>query len=116
MANQVDVGICLLPVDDRRGTTVPLLDERLTLVAPASYPLRKPRLRMRDLGTHPLVLMPANYCWSKMVGSECLKARVQPRVVLEMSSPEGILQAVSSGPGLTILPEVFVRSHLPNAS
>jgi DNA-binding transcriptional LysR family regulator len=116
VANQVDIGICLLPVDDSRITTVPLLDERLTLVAPSSYPLRKARLRMRDLGAHPLVLMPADYCLRKMVESECLKARVQPHIVLEMSSPEGILQAVSSGAGLTILPEVFVRSHLPNPS
>ncbi len=116
VANQLDIGIVLLPVDDGRITTVPLLDERLSLVAPASYALRKPRLRMRDLGSHPLVLTPADYCLRKMVESECLKARVQPHVVLEMSSPEGILQAVSNGAGLTILPEPFVRSHLPNAA
>jgi DNA-binding transcriptional LysR family regulator len=116
VANQLDIGICLLPVDDGRLTTVPLLDERLTLVAPASYRLRKPRLRMRELGSHPLVLTPADYCLRQMVESECLKARVKPHVVMEMSSPEGILQVVSNGAGLTILPEPFVRSYLPNAS
>jgi len=58
-------------------------------------------------------LMPADYCLRKMVEAECAKAGVHPQVVLEMSSPEGILQAVAEGTGATILPELYVRSRLP---
>jgi DNA-binding transcriptional LysR family regulator len=36
-------------------------------------------------------------------------------VALEMSSPEGILQVVSEGAGMTILPELYVRQRLPGA-
>ncbi len=112
LANRLDLGICLLPVVDDRLTTTPLFDERLALVAPASFPIRKARLRMRELAGLPLVLMPVDYCLRKMIEAECSKVGIEPQVVLEMTSPEGILEAVAEGAGLTILPELYVRLHL----
>lgn len=112
LANRLDLGICLLPVAHRQLTTVPLFDERLVLVAPARYALPNSRLRMQDLAGLPLVLMPADYCLRKMVEQECAQAQVTTQVVLEMTSPEGILQAVAEGAGLSILPEFYVRLRL----
>jgi LysR family transcriptional regulator, cyn operon transcriptional activator len=112
LANRLDVGICLLPVLHDQLTTLQLFDERLVLVAPTRHPLTQSRLRMQDLGGLPLVLMPVDYCLRKMVEAECAKAQIKTQVVLEMTSPEGILQAVAEGAGLTILPELYVRSRL----
>jgi LysR family cyn operon transcriptional activator len=112
LANQLDMGICLLPVPHDQLTTIPLFDERLVLVAPIRYPLPQSRLRMKDLGDLPLILMPVDYCLRKMVEAECTEAQIKTRVVLEMTSPEGILQAVAEGAGLTILPELYVRLRL----
>ena len=109
LSNRLDVGICLLPVVHERLTAVPLFDERLTLVAPSDYPLTKSRMHMHELAGLPLVLMPVDYCLRKMVEAECTAAQVDPKVVLEMTSPEGILQAVAAGTGLTVLPELYVR-------
>ena len=36
---------------------------------------------------------------------ECAEAQIKTHVVLEMTSPEGIIQAVTEGAGLTILPD-----------
>lgn len=116
LGNRLDLGICLLPIEDERLTVEPLFDERLVLVAPSNYPVKKPRLRMQDLAGLPLVLMPTDYCLRRMVEAECAEARVHPEVVLEMTSPEGILQAVAGGAGLTILPELYVRLRLPGLS
>lgn len=115
LANRLDIGICLLPLTHPQLTTVPLFEERLALVAPAAMKIKKRRTRMQDLASLPLVLMPADYCLRKMVEAECAKAGVHPQVVLEMSSPEGILQAVAEGTGATILPKLYVRSRLPGA-
>jgi LysR family cyn operon transcriptional activator len=112
LTNRLDLGLCLLPVPQDQLTTIPLFDERLVLVAPAQHRLAQSRLRMRDLGGLPLVLMPADYCLRKMVEEECALAGVTTQVVLEMTSPEGILQAVTEGAGLTILPELYVRQRL----
>ncbi len=112
LANRLDVGICLLPVPTDRLTVVPLFEERLVLVAPPKSE-RRMRLRMQDLVGLPLVLMPADYCLRKMIEGECAEAGIQPEVVLEMTSPEGILQAVAGGAGFTILPELYVRLRLP---
>jgi LysR family cyn operon transcriptional activator len=112
LANRLDLGLCLLPIFDDRLTTVRLFEERLVLVTPADHPISRARIRMQDLGGLPLVLMPADYCLRKMVEAECAKARVNTDVVLEMTSPEGILEAVENGAGLSILPEVYVRTRL----
>lgn len=112
LANRLDIGICLLPISHKELTTVPLFDERLVLVAPTRSRLTQSRLRMQDLAGLPLILMPADYCLRKMVEAECVEARIKTQVVLEMTSPEGILQAVAEGAGLTILPELYVRLRL----
>jgi DNA-binding transcriptional LysR family regulator len=67
---------------------------------------------MQNLDGLPLILMPVDYCLRKMVEAECAEAQIKTHVVLEMTSPEGILQAVEEGAGLTILPELFVRLRL----
>jgi len=113
LSHHLDIGICLLPLTHPQLTTVPLFEERLALVAPANMIIGTRRARMRDLARLPLILMPVDYCLRKMVEAECAKAGVHPQVVLEMSSPEGILQAVEEGTGATILPELFVRSRRP---
>jgi DNA-binding transcriptional LysR family regulator len=64
---------------------------------------------MQDLGGFPLVLIPIEYCLRKMLEAECTEAQIETQVVAEMSSPEGLLQAVAKGPGLTILLELYVR-------
>ncbi|MGQ0810645.1 MAG: LysR substrate-binding domain-containing protein [Nitrospiraceae bacterium] len=115
LGNRLDLGICLLPLSHDRLTTIPLFEERLALVAPARHALRKQRIRMQDLAGVPLVLMPVDYCLRKMIEVECTRAEVQPQVVLEMTSPEGILEAVAEGAGLTILPELYVRLRLRGA-
>ncbi|HMU53451.1 MAG TPA: LysR substrate-binding domain-containing protein [Nitrospira sp.] len=109
VGDRLDLGLCLLPVSREQLTTVRLFEERLVLIVPKRYPLTQSRLRMRDLGGLPLVLMPTDYCLRKMVEVECARAHVSPHVVLEMTSPEGILQAVEGGAGLSILPELYVR-------
>ncbi|HEU4683370.1 MAG TPA: LysR substrate-binding domain-containing protein [Nitrospira sp.] len=115
LANRLDLGLCLLPLSHDQLTTVPLFEERLALVAPAGYPMPRARVRMQDLGGQPLVLMPADYCLRKMIEAECAQAQVKTEVVLEMTSPEGILQAVESGAGLSILPELYIRGRLGDA-
>jgi DNA-binding transcriptional LysR family regulator len=47
-----------------------------------------------------------------MIESECAEAGVRPQVSVEMASPEGILEAVKQGAGMTILPELFVRHRI----
>lgn len=115
LANRLDLVICLLPLIRNQISTVPLFEERLVLVVPTQYPLRQSRLRMKDLAGLPLVLMPADYCLQKMVEAECTEAHVKTQVVLEMTAPEGIHQAVAEGTGLTILPELYVRLRSPGA-
>lgn len=113
LSNRLDLGICLLPLHHPHLTTVPLFEERLALIAPPSVPILQRRVRMQDLASLPLILMPVDYCLRRMVEDQCGKVGVLPQVSLEMTSPEGILQAVAEGAGMTILPELYVRLRSP---
>lgn len=112
LANRLDLGLCLLPIGNERLATSRLFDETLCLVAPTEFRRPGARMRMKDLADLPLVLMPADYCLRKMIEAECAEAGVRPQVSVEMTSPEGILDAVKQGAGLTVLPELFVRHRL----
>ncbi len=112
LANRLDEGICLLPRPHDQLATTPLYDEQLVLVAPTRYPLPQFRMRMQDLGGLRLVLISVDYCLRKMMETECVEAQIKTQVVLEMTSPEGILQAVAEGARLTMLPEHYVRLRL----
>lgn len=112
LATRLDMGICLLPVHDPRLVSQRLFDETLCLVAPKGTAISSGRVRMRELSKLPLVLMPADYCLRKMIEAECKQAGVRPQVSVEMTSPDGILEAVRQGAGFTILPTLFVRPRL----
>jgi LysR family transcriptional regulator, cyn operon transcriptional activator len=112
LANRVDLGLCLLPVTRDRLITSRLFTETLVLVSPPDVRLTAKRLRMRELANLPLVLLPGDYCLRKMIEAECAAVGVRPQVSVEMTSPEGILEAVKQGAGLTILPELYVRHRL----
>lgn len=112
LANRLDLGLCLLPVGSERLVTTRLFEETLCLVAPGGFQRKGSRMKMRELAGLPLILMPADYCLRKMVEAECAEAGVRPQVSIEMTSPEGILEAVKQKAGLTILPELFVRQRL----
>ena len=116
LANRFDLGLCLLPVPADRLVATRLFDETLSLVAPARWRMTRRRIRMRELAGLPLVLMPSDYCLRRMIETECAKAGVQPKVSVEMTSPEGILEAVKAGAGLTVLPELYVRGRLMDGS
>ncbi|MBM4123350.1 MAG: LysR family transcriptional regulator [Nitrospira sp.] len=112
LAHRRDLGLCLLPPNEDRLATVHLFDETLVLVAPADFRPAVSRMRMEELAKFPLVLMPVDYCLRKMVEAECARAGVKPQVSVEMTAPEGILEAVRHGAGLSILPEFYVRQRL----
>lgn len=112
LAARLDLGLCLLPVSDPRLAWQRLFDERLCLVAPKGAALPSGQLRMRELATLPLVVMPADYCLRKMIEAGCQRVGVRPQVSVEMTSPDGILEAVRQGAGYTILPTLFVRRHV----
>jgi LysR family transcriptional regulator, cyn operon transcriptional activator len=112
LSNRFDVGLCLLPVTSDRLIATRLFTETLVLVCPPNVRLTAKRLRMRELAKLPLVLLPSDYCLRKMIEAECAEVGVRPQVSVEMTSPEGILEAVKQGAGLTILPELYVRHRI----
>jgi len=115
LADRLDIGFCSLPVPDKRIITTRLFDENLFLVAPADFSFPRRRIQMRQLAEFPLVLFPGDYCLRKMIETECAKAGVRPKVVVEMTSPEGILDAVRHGIGLTVLPELYIHQQIRNS-
>ncbi|RMH10097.1 MAG: LysR family transcriptional regulator [Nitrospirae bacterium] len=114
LKNQLDMGLCILPASHNQLHIIPLFEEILCLVGPRhdSAGPRGKRLRLREIGRFPLILMPTDYCLRKMVDSICQQADIAPTICAEMTAPEGILEAVKQGAGWTILPELYVRHRI----
>lgn len=92
-----------------------LFTEELALVAPRSLSLGPrqgaavPLTAMRDL---PTVLLSPIHLLRSVVDRACARAGFEPRVVAEIDSVPALLQMVSSGIGVTVLPRVAL-SPLP---
>jgi len=87
--------------------------EPLAIVTHPSHPLaaRKPA-DFKDLEGQ-VLLLPKSDCGYRMVFEQALATeRVTPATIIEMNSIEGIKQTIKAGIGVTIIPEIAVRTDV----
>ena len=84
-----------------------LFIEELVLVAPASLKIRKGRgatIDLANLREAPFALLSPIHFLRALIERACARAGFGPRVVAEIDSMAALLEAVSAGLGVTILP------------
>ena len=90
--------------------------EELVVVAPANIKLRKGRgsavslLALQDL---PIALLSPIHFLRTVFVRACARAGFEPRVVAEIDSLAALLEAVSAGLGVTVLPRAALDPTLP---
>ena len=111
--DSVDVGVLSYPPANRALTVVPLQHEPMLLVCPPGHPLaRRPRARLAELAGEPYVHFDGDLAVRKAVDRAFRQAGVRPQVVMEFDNVESIKQAVSTGTGVSILPEPALQKEL----
>ena len=105
-ARQLDLAVIFGADSGRRWSVLPLLDERLFVIALATLPglPRQARVRLRGLAALPLILPSGTHGLRHTIDAAFAQAGVRAQVVAEIDSLALLMDAVRAGLGATIQP------------
>ena len=104
---EIDVGLCFLPVGDTRLESRRLRVTEMALALPDRHPLaRTKKISLKDLAQEPFVTYPATggFHLRAVVDAECARAGFRPRVVKESRWTQTLVCLAAGGVGVSIVP------------
>lgn len=105
LQGRLNLGISFVSPSTDEISSEPLLDEELVLIVSSHHRLAgRKLLKVRELDGEALILLPAAFTPRQLFDEKAREVGAHPRVVVEMNSIEGILAAVRSSHGATVLP------------
>ena len=113
LRGRADLSIMAYPVKRRDIEVVPLADEELVLILPWRSPLsRKPKLALKDLDGQDFIAFDRGTPTRRALDKALRGRGAQPRIRMELDNIETIKSAVSSGMGVSIVPESTVAADI----
>ncbi|WP_336822220.1 LysR substrate-binding domain-containing protein [Sporosarcina sp. USHLN248] len=110
LQNELDFGIVFLPLKHEDLKAIPLYKEELAFAVPIDHIIAKePSASLQILKETPSILLPETYYLRQVVNEQCRSLNFTPKPVLEMTTMESIIQMVSKGVGVTILPKAYLN-------
>jgi len=108
--NELDVGVTFLPIVEEELESIPLFSEELSVAAPLTHPLAdKKEMSMKELEDLPIVLLPKSFHLRKLIDRYCEKQQIKLNIMLEMTTIESLIEMVTKGIGITILPTPYLN-------
>jgi LysR family tcuABC transcriptional regulator len=119
-ARRLDLAVVFETESARRWSVTPLLDETLYVMGRDTLPhmqdlLKGPRVRLRALAQLPLVLPTGSHGLRAVVSAVFARAKIEPRVVLEVDGLASLMAAVREGLAATIQPGSAMLKLEPGA-
>jgi LysR family hydrogen peroxide-inducible transcriptional activator len=111
---RLDTAIVALPVSEPAFTEVPLFSEEFVLVRPPEDE-GKPVPSPDTLRQMRLLLLEEGHCFREQALSFCNLTTAKPREILDGSSLTTLVQMVSAGIGVTLIPEMAVSVETRSA-
>lgn len=109
LQNKLDLGIVFLPLEHEDLEAIPIFKENLALAVPIDHPFaQKEFVTLQILNDTPSILLPETYFLRQVINEQCRSLNFTPKPVLEMTTMESIIQMVSKGVGVTILPKAYL--------
>ena len=109
LQHELYIGITFLPVQDKEIVSLPLYKSELTLVVPTGHTLtERSHISIVELQDYPLILLPKNFFLTELITSHCQQFDFTPKPILEISTMESLVQMVSKGMGITVLPKPYI--------
>lgn len=114
-SGSLEVGIGFVPVASERVESQVLFEEDFVLItSPRHHLAQRRQLSLSALAKELLILLPDMFCTRRLVDTSFEQAGVQPKIIVEMNSIEGILATVRTSNLATILPRLslgLARNH-----
>jgi len=114
LESRFDLGLITLPVNERKLKIMPLFEEELLLLRPATVRVRGSHagsISPSELGDVPFVLYPKRSNMRSIIDRFFADIGLVPRVVMEADDTEAIKALVEAGFGYSILPEHSLRKR-----
>lgn len=112
---RLDAALVALPASEKSLVELPLFEEEFVLVRPQSD-ADKPVPNVEKLADMRLLLLEEGHCFREQALSFCSIAPEQPREGLDGSSLSTLVQMVSAGIGITLIPEMAVPVETRSAN
>jgi LysR family hydrogen peroxide-inducible transcriptional activator len=112
---RLDAAIVALPVSESSLAEIALFAEDFVLVRPGED-AKKPVPSRRMLREMRLLLLEEGHCFRDQALAFCSMSSAQPRELLDASSLSTLVQMVSAGIGVTLIPEMAVPVETRSAS
>ncbi len=107
----LDLGIAFHPTKRAEITADHLFDEKLVLLVGSDHKLAKLNvINIKDLANVPLCLLPKTYATRRLIDDSFKKAKVIPKISVEIESVNSLIETSSYGNLATIVPERAVPS------
>ncbi len=114
-AGEIDLGILALPVDTDGLELRELFDEPFMVALPSQHRLASRRsIGVGDLKGETLLLLEDGHCLRDQALEVCSRIDVRESQDFRATSLETLRQMVAAGLGVTLLPEMAVRSSFGN--
>ncbi len=111
LANQLDLGVVFLPLQDEHIVSRPLFDEALVLVVSSQHAYAElPEVTLEQVAQLPLVLFPPKFYVRQLLDTACADQGIEIRPVMELSTMESQVQMVIHHVGGTVLPGSYART------
>lgn len=112
-ARQLDLAVLFQTDTPRRWSVLPLLAEKLFVIASPHLPQRPPgaKVRLSQLAELPLILPSGSHGLRATLMAAFARARIQPRIVAEVDGLALLMDAVRAGYGATIQPGAATARH-----
>ncbi|MBI4000930.1 MAG: transcriptional regulator CynR [Nitrospira defluvii] len=112
----LDVGIGFVPVASERIEGQQLFEEDFVVITSPRHRFAKRRhLSLSALADESLILLPSIFCTRRLLNASFEQAGIQPKIIVEMNSIEGILATVRTSKLATILPRLSLGLERNNA-
>jgi len=111
---KIDIAIMSLPIDNELVEYKKLFKDPMVLSVPDSFKLSKSRkIKMKDLEKIPFIALDEEHCFGEQVQTFCYEKQITPDVVCKTWNISTILNCVSVGSGISIIPMMTALTNKP---
>ncbi|MCD9022873.1 LysR family transcriptional regulator [Cohnella silvisoli] len=108
LEGKINLGVVVLPVDERKFEVVPIVERHLNLVLPLTHSLsQRQKVRLTDLKDEPFILFRQEFNLHDRVKEACIREGFEPRVAYESTQWDFIYELICANQGISLLPETI---------
>lgn len=111
---KIDIAIMSLPVNSDLVEYNKLFEDPLVLSVPTSFKLSGTKnIRIKDLEATPFIALDEEHCFGEQVQTICYEKQLNPDIVCKTWNISTILNSVSLGNGISIIPMMTALTNKP---